>query len=230
MADDITAEGTADTAQGAEGTEGSPPPWGEDFNPERAWKTITHLRGRENELEKQAKQFERLSSGEGEDLFRELGSQYGYEFEEADEDDGEDYEDFDDPYEGRMSQYERDIAELKDQLSRQEVDRTVAAFEDQVDKLSTNAEVELSDRERLLIGQTAVNGPGGLTKESVEKAFKEHVEWLEGLSQNAVKKYAKTKRAPHVSPVGKEATNAPNLDNERERIAYMAERLNEATE
>jgi hypothetical protein len=53
------------------------PPWGEDFNPERAWKTIQNLREREKELSKHAltpeqksklAEFERLSEASKSEL------------------------------------------------------------------------------------------------------------------------------------------------------------------
>lgn len=81
---DDTAVEPVETAQAAvEPTSETPVPWGDDFNAERAWKTITHLRDREKELEKQAKEFERLQSDP--DAFREFVSQRGYELPDEDE-------------------------------------------------------------------------------------------------------------------------------------------------
>lgn len=52
--DDANTKGSQSTA-----TNSNPqnPPWGDDFDPARAWKTIQHLRGREADLEREKKEF-----------------------------------------------------------------------------------------------------------------------------------------------------------------------------
>lgn len=41
------------------------------------------------------------------------------------------------------------------------------------------------------------------------------------------KRWAQTKRAPHIAPHGQAATEVPNLDNRQQRWEYMERRLNE---
>ena len=40
-----------------------------------------------------------------------------------------------------------------------------------------------------------------------------------------MRKWAESKKAPHVSAVGHPATEAPNLDDRQERVDYMVSRL-----
>lgn len=82
---------SAETAQGAVESEAPvSPPWGDDFNPERAWKTILSQRDRERELESEAKAWKRFR--EDEEFRREQLSELGYEFEEPPEEEDEDDE------------------------------------------------------------------------------------------------------------------------------------------
>jgi hypothetical protein len=81
---DMPDETAQDAVEPIEPSSEEPPaPWGDDFNPDRAWRTITHLRDREKELEQQAKQFERLRNDP--DAFREFLSEQGYELPEEDD-------------------------------------------------------------------------------------------------------------------------------------------------
>lgn len=226
MPDDNTqADEAADTAQGAVDDTGSgtPAPWGDDFNPDRAWKTITHLR----EFEKPAQRFSKLEQGDDPDTFRALAEKYGYEL--ADDDDGEDddllsYEDdteTDDPIQPVVQR----LSKLEDAIQERDNRAALDAAVDHVKELAKGKEIELSERERKWILQESIDG--GFTPQATEKAFQAHLEWLEERGEAAVKKYAKTKRAPHVSPGGKAATNAPNLDDHKQRQAWMAERMAE---
>ena len=42
-----------------------------------------------------------------------------------------------------------------------------------------------------------------------------------------MRKWAESKKAPHVSAVGHPATEAPNLDDRQERVDYMVRRMQE---
>jgi hypothetical protein len=145
MSDDLTdpAEVPVETAQDAvepnEPVAEAPAPWGDDFNPDRAWRTITHLRDREKELEKQAKEFERLRNDP--DAFREFVSELGYELpEDDDEPDTHEQPDFRDP---RVDQIlaERD-QERRNQQVMEQAAKDVTAIQSEIGRDLTQAELE----------------------------------------------------------------------------------------
>lgn len=88
MSDDLTdpADVPVEAAQDAvEPTSAESVPWSEEeYDRERAYNTIQNLRRRETDLEKEAKQFERLQTDP--DAFREFVSQRGYELPDEDTD------------------------------------------------------------------------------------------------------------------------------------------------
>jgi hypothetical protein len=102
MSDDPTqAAEPAETAQGAVESEAPiAPPWGDDFNPERAWKTILTQRDREKELESDAKAWKRFR--EDEEFRRQELAGLGYELNED-----TDEEEYDQPQFVSREEFER---------------------------------------------------------------------------------------------------------------------------
>ncbi len=131
----------------------APAPWGDDFDPSRAWQTITHLRDREKELEKQAKEFERLQSDP--DAFREFLSQRGYELPEEDDE----LEHDDEAPEFRDPRVDQLLAE-REQERRQQITFEVNATE--LDEIQKQVERDLTKEEIETLTSLAVPDKDGI--------------------------------------------------------------------
>src|SRR5688500_13361811 len=96
-------------------TEPAAPPWGDDFDAQRAWETITKLRG----FEKQAKEFERIQSDD--DARAEWLKSQGYEIADDEPDDSDDEELFeeDDP----IAPVRTELEEIKQWKAQQEAEK-----------------------------------------------------------------------------------------------------------
>ena len=209
---DATAEPSTPEAPDA------PAPWGDNFDPDRAWRTITHLRDRERELESSAKAYQRLQ--EDETALREFLAEKGYELPDEDEDLDIDVED-DDPVAPLRSEMES----IKEYIAEQKAERTVDAFAKHLNELSTSAELELSDRDKQIVFRDALD-LGGLTKANTEKAFKAHTEWLQELDSRLRQGWQEKKKAPTpATNTGKSATQVPDLDNDAARHAWLIEQV-----
>lgn len=226
MSDDPTLPENG-SGEAASAAEGSPPPWGDDFNPERAWRTIEHLRGRERELESDAKAFKRLQ--EDEDARLEWLAQQGYEIEdpeeipEYDEEVEEDLGDDDDPYDQRLAAIEQQVQAQAERDRQAQEDRAAQEFLGHVEELAGAANTELSQEDVLWIyHQSQANG---FNPKATEKAFEAYQAHLEKIRQQAIEEYRTSKRAPHFSTSGQSATQAPNLDDPQARQQWMQERV-----
>lgn len=217
---DLAAESADATAEPGTPAPDAPPPWGDDFNAERAWQTISHLRGREKELESEAKLAKALR--EDPDALKEFLAERGYELPD-DEDDEPDVE-FDD--EDPIAPLRSEMETIKEYIENQKAERTIDAFAKHLDSLSTEAELSLTDREKQIVFRDALDN-GGLTKANTEKAFKAHIEWLRDRESQMRQGWQETKKttAPAVKS-GQSATQVPDLDNERARQAWMIEQVN----
>lgn len=194
------------------------PPWGDDFDPERAWKTITHLRSREKELETAAKEYERLRSDP--DAQAKFLEQLGYELADDDTDEpaGEvDVEDDDEPLDPLEQRLAR-IEELEAQRAQEaQTQRLVTYVEREFDEIGG-----LSDDQRTFVLNHARLLP--FTPDGMPDIKSAHVAYLEHVA--ALKKeWAGTKKAASVSPVGTSGTQVPNLDNPKERHEWLKQQL-----
>ena len=211
-----SADATAEPSTPAPDT--TPPPWGDEFDPARAWQTITHLRDREKELETSAKAYQRLQ--EDSDALREFLAEKGYELPDEDDDLDIDVED-DDPVAPLRSEMES----IKEYIAEQKAERTVDAFAKHLNELSGSAELQLSDRDKQIVFRDALD-LGGLTKANTEKAFKAHVDWLTERDQTLRQGWQEKKKAPTTATnTGKSATQVPDLDDPQQRHAWMVERM-----
>jgi hypothetical protein len=209
VSDDPTlADVSADAAQSAETD--APPPWGDDFNADRAWKTISHQRRREAELEPDAKSWKRFR--EDDEYRREVLSELGYEVGGDDDNLEEDFEDdtpTDDP---RLSKFEKFIEEQQAKEANQQ-------FNDHLDTLS--GENKLSKKERDWLKAESVQN--GFTPQATEKAYKEFVEWRDERDKAAVERYTKSKQAPNTPPQpGRSGEEKRNPRDRNARRAAMA--------
>lgn len=177
----------------------SPAPWGEDFDKDRAWRTITHLRDREKELEPQAKQFERLRNDP--DAFREFLSEQGYELPEED-DEPEDVEQptFHDP---RVDQL---LAEREQERLNQVVMEHAAA---DVKEIQTEIGRELTPKELEKLGKLAIPDDKGIPRVSL--AWNELKELGLGKADPA--------KVPSPPPTGTQGSEKFDIRNEDQRTA-----------
>lgn len=221
MSDPELVDESADTAQSADVADGSPAPWGDDFDAERAWKTISHLRRREAELESDAKAWKRFR--EDEDARRETLTELGYEFDEADEDD----DDFvvDETPTQIPKALQKELDELKSWRSQQEQRQARQQFDDHISELASQSEVSLSQFEKQAVLAASIQS--GFNPKSTEAAFKELLEYKRAEEQRIIEQYGQSKKAPRFSSSGKSATNVKPIGEmtAKERQAYMLERF-----
>ena len=217
MSDDpVMADVSADAAQGAD-ADSTPVPWGDDFNPEKAWRTITHLRGREKELETEAKAWKRFR--EDEEYRRQQLGELGYEF---DEEDLEDEDDFEDPEPAAIpKQLQKELDDLKSWRSQQEQREARQAFDSHLDRLAAQSEVELSAFEKRSVLAASIEN--GFTPDATEQAFKDLVEWRSGFEKQVIDRYGKSKQAPNTPPQpGKAGEQSVDLTDRKARRAHFA--------
>lgn len=217
----VPADEPVDAAQGAV-TDDAPPPWGDDFDPNRAWKTITHLRDREKELERAAKEYERLTSDE--DAFKTLGAEkFGYDFA-ADEDDVEDFDT--DPTAAELAAVKQQLEDLTKWRDQELTTRQEQAFQNHLGQLAEAAEVELEDTDKEWIALHASRADGGVNPQNVEAAFNALRARFEAQEQAAIERLKQgKKRAPHVANAGTPATVTEDLDDPQTRVRWMVERM-----
>jgi hypothetical protein len=196
-----------DTAPDTE-TTNEAPPWGEDFDAQRAWNTIQNLRTREKELEKAAKEYERLTSDP--DAYYEHGTRQGWVELDDDPEQEPEAESTDDPT-------ARDVAELKAWKEQQDQERALNAFNSDLDRLAGDAEVELTPAQRKLIMVESLNN--GWNQEATQKAFESLKSDLDAYEQRVIERYRNSKKAPSPPRAGKqgEAEFDPTDRDERQK-------------
>lgn len=210
--EDQSSEAAETAAEGSDS-----PPWGDDFDAQRAWNTIQNLRSETKELKQQSQRARELEQqwDDDEALLARLRER-GYEFE-----DDEQYNDqgYDDPDE-RITRQEARLAQLEAENARR-------AFNADLDELASDAGVKLSARDRQIIeGDTTKYGANPA---ALEKAFKEYVEERKAYEKSVIDAYVKGKKsAPRVPKVGSEATERLDLDDRAERVAAMVERYQQS--
>jgi hypothetical protein len=218
VSDPELVDESADNAQSADVADGSPPPWGEDFDAARAWQTISHLRKRESELESDAKAWKRFR--EDEDARRETLTELGYEFEE----DGEDDEFDDEPVEPTVipKALQKELDDLKAWRGQQEQREAKQAFDEHIGRLASESEVELTQFEKQAVLASSVQA--GFNPKATEKAFKDFLDYRRSQEQQIIERYGESKKAPRFSSSGKSATNVKPVHEmtTKERHEYLA--------
>lgn len=194
MADDLDISDAAQEAVEPDNAPVESAPWGDDFDPQRAWNTIQNLRNREKELEKAAKEYERLTSDP--EAYYEHGTRQGWV--ELEDNTPEEPESFDDPNADLRSKVEQ-FEQWKEQ---QEQAAALNAFNADLDKLAAEADVSLTQKQRNLIMVDAING--GWNQDATAKAFNEFVDDLKAYEQQVIERYAASKKAPSPPRPGKQ--------------------------
>lgn len=217
---DVPAVEPEEAAQDAAVTEPAAPPWGDDFDAERAWKTIQNLRG----FEKQAKEFERIQSDE--DARAEWLKSHGYEIEDADVDSDDDEELFADE-DDVVAPLKSKLEEIEQWKAEQEAEKNAARIRKDLATFNEGSDWDLDDDDReAIVERAARQNPKGFGPDELKKAHAWFIARLDRAAEAAVER-AKTpkKKAPHVPAAGQAATEVPDLDDHDARVRHMLERM-----
>lgn len=226
MADDLEqdagAQGAVEqpepTEPTAETSQGEQPPWGDDFDAQRAWSTIQNLRGREKELEQAAKEYERLTSDPT--AYVDFGTQRGYI--DIAPDDQPAVDEFADPQELVAARLEALEQRFQQQGQEAQQAQQIAQIEQHVETQLTALDgLDESDRE-WIVNTAVAMPPTADGMPDIKGAHEKFTAWETARQQ----KWAKSKRAPHIGQVGTAGTQAlPEDAGHNERVAYAMERL-----
>ena len=220
--DALEPEGTeaaesAETAQAAVDTDGSSPPWGDDFDADRAWKTITSQREEAKELKERLRQEQAIWENEQAVAAR-AAEKFQWQLEQGeDEPDDEELAD-DEPVDPRV--------EAHDQWIRsQQEKQALKDFNEDLDSAASETEVKLTARDRKTI--LAESMANGFNPDATRKALKELIEDREQLKASWQEELSTSKQTPRPPGSGKTATQVPDLDDDQQRRQWMAERLSQ---
>lgn len=177
----------------------------------------------EREERRQAKE-ELRRIREDEDYRTNFFKELGYEFAEDEGDEETSVED--DLFEDPIAPIRNEIEPIKKWVEQEQHRQVVAAFDKAVDELSDGSDWELEQNDREWIWQRASQAEKGLSRESVKSAHDELIARYERIAESAVERAKKPKpKASSVTPAGKAATEARDLDSHNERVGFMLERL-----
>lgn len=223
---------TADTTEAAEETPAletadttsdEKPPWGDDFDPQKAWDTIQTQRASEKELKERAKRADELEAElQDEQKLLDRLRERGYEVDD-DEDPALEDEDgeFRDPR----------VDELIAAREREQAEALVSDIQGHVKELAGKQSLELTDRQLRSLTREALDA--GADPDATERLFGEFVEELKEYDKRAIERYRKSKNTTVPPGGGREATDESNrldIDDDSERHRRMAERLRMARE
>lgn len=194
----------------------STPPWGEDFNAERAWSTIQTQRAAEERLQAELKSLR----SDPDAAARFVAEHHGWEFDsdEPEYDDTQDPGLEDDPYRSLEERLEKQ----EQWRQQQEMERTARDINDHIAELAKGTDgVKLSDRDRQIIFQQAV-ADGQISPASTERAFNDHLEWLKSARDEWQRDYLESKRGEMPPPTGTAGEAQFDRNDPQAREARMA--------
>jgi hypothetical protein len=220
-------------AQGAVQAETSSPPWGDDFDADRAWRSIQAGRETEKELKERLRAAE--AAWDDEDAaYQRVSEKYKHWLEDdgsVESDDDDEYEDDDDPREAQLKELADRQAAHDQWITEQKDQAQLRAYHADVDTVQAEKEVEFDQDDRVLIAQKAAsynNDGKPFTKKELEKA----VDWLiardERVAQARLDRLKSSKRAPHVSAGGNAGKGPqPDMDTLEGRTAFYNAKMAE---
>lgn len=223
--EDTPVEGELDTsaeaAQGASETEA--PPWGDDFKPEQAWRTITTQREAEKELKERLRRIE-----EDEETRAELLRKWGYEVTDDEDVSGE--EDFEFEDDDQLAPVTAKLGELEQWKADQETKEMAAQIREDLTGIHGESEWDLDDEDRQDIVSRAARDPKGFNRDALERAHKYYIDRWERAATQGVERAKKPRPKPsHVTAAGKAATDTKNIVDMTpdEHRAWARERFKE---
>lgn len=185
-------------------------------------KRYSDLRPEFDRTKQQLAQYEELVTGlssDDPDTRARAAQALGLEFVQDDVEDTPD--ETANPLETRLEALERQLAEQAAAVEQQQfLERAQAHVDAQFQALP---DLEEADKEWVIARALELPAdPNGLPDiQAAHQALRDYQTELQ-------KRWVSSKKAPHVSPVGSQATSTPNLDDPNERRAYMAEMLEAA--
>jgi hypothetical protein len=195
----VEPEEAADTA-----VEPTSPPWGDDFDAQRAWDTIQKLRP----FEKQAREFERIKTDE--EARAAFIKELGYEFADDDEPDVPEEELFED--DDPVAPLNKKLTELEQWKQQQEAKETANQIRQDLDAIHGDSDWELDDKARRWIVHEASQDPKGFDRAALERAHKDLIDQWEQIAARGVERAKKPKpKAPHITAAGKPATGTKSI-------------------
>jgi hypothetical protein len=198
-------------------------PDGTPFDPERWSSFVQHTKAEKQQLKEQLEAERRV--WEDENALRTRLAERGWAVEDDEETIDPDLSDFED--DDPNAEVRSKLSELEQWKQQQEQQAGLEAFNTDVNGFASEAGMELSDDERAWILQRTLQSGGN--PEAAKKAFDAHVEYVKNVERKAIENLRSSKKAPHVSSVGKGATQVPDLDDPDQRVQWMTERFQDAS-
>jgi hypothetical protein len=169
-----------------------------------------------SDLRRRDQLYETLVSSDDPETRRQAALELGFQLEE--EAPAEEYEDPFATYDRRLDSLETSIAQRQQEEADAAYAREVRAV---VDERLGQLELDKDDQDWVLA--YAINALP-ITDEGLPD-IQQAYEVFTARETARQKAWAQTKRAPHVSPVGQQATEVPNLDNDQQRRDWMVAQL-----
>lgn len=200
----------------ADEQQGSTPPWGEDFDAERAWSTIQTQRQAEKDLKARVGEYEQLLA-DPDALLSRLGYEVAADEEPQAPGGYEEQQEYDPVAEmrGELDQLQGTIA----QQQAQEIQREMG---EHIDTLLTESDLKLTRKQRDAIAAEAWNG-GEPSPAHTAQVVKDWADDLAAYRDEAVSGYRKSKRAPRAAPSGQPGSKQIDFSNDEERQRMFAE-------
>ena len=178
------------------------------------------------QVSQEAAQYRQLIEGlhsDDPDTRREAAQALGLEFQDEDEP----VDEYADP----LDDIRREVEGLKGTLSERDQAAQQAAIQQRdieyigqgLEALQKELGRDLDEKEIQLLGDAAWQNrdeQGLPNVTAVSQAFK-------AVLDGHLQRYAKTKRAPHISPVGQSATEVPDLSTQDGKVAHIMSRLHD---
>jgi uncharacterized protein YecE (DUF72 family) len=205
-----TPDGAAQTGEGPVEHAAESPPWGDNFNPERAWSTIQDQRRERDQLEAEVKQFRALR--EDPDAQRAFLEELGYEIpdDEPEQPDWAQEDDYADPTEARIAQVEDRLSQIQQQEEMQQIAAHVA-------ELTQDSGLDLDTQKYLF----EIATQPGYNPQRTEKIVKQHIAAVKAAEERAIEQYRESKRTQTPPPPGTAGEPAPDLKDDKARREYL---------
>lgn len=199
----------------ADDTQHSSPPWGEDFDAERAWSTIQTQRQAEKDLKAQVAEYEQLL-GNPDALLNQLGYETVADEDEQQFDPG--YQEQEDP----LAEIRGQVDQIQGTLAQQQAQEIHREMGDHIDSLLTESDLKLTKKQKAAIAAEAWND-GDPSPAHTAQVVKDWADDLAAYRDEAVSGYRKSKRAPRAAPQGQPGSKQVDFSNEEERQRMFAE-------
>ena len=204
-------EGTPGTAEQAPDTD-----WQDRY--QHLQPEYTRVTQENAQLREQQELYDLLLSTDDPDTRRQAALQLGYQLEEDEEPAPDEFEDPFDVYDERLGRIEESLTQRQQDEADAEYAREVRVV---VDERLAELELDKDDQDWVLA--YAINALP-ITEEGLPDIEQAH-QVFQARETERQKAWAQTKRTHHISPVGQQATEVPNLDNDQERRDWMVRQL-----